>query len=144
MLPELPCTLVHFGRVVVDAVGDGLFGGLRDGPQVAEVGPKGHVRVTGGEVEHLRLAVELTGRGESGGAARREPRWYGEASNDARGGAAPRRGGAGCGRRRRQSASRGGIRVAHGSECGFGVYPSSHSGRRVAHGGEQRRRLRRG
>ena len=77
------------GRVVVDAVGDGLSGGLRDGPQVAEVGAEGHVRVTGGEVEHKRLAAELTGRGESGGAARREPRWYGEALDDARGGSAP-------------------------------------------------------
>ena len=31
--------------------------------------------------------------------------------------------------------------MARGSKRGFSVYPSSHSGRRVAHGGEQRRRL---
>ena len=86
------------GRVVVDAVGDGLSGGLSDGPQVAEVGAEGYARVTGGEVEHKRLAAELTGRGESEGAARREPRWYGEAFDDARGGFAP------DGRRRLRSA----------------------------------------
>ena len=48
------------GRVVVDAVGDGLSGGLSDGPQVAEVGAEGYARVIGGEVEHKRLAAELT------------------------------------------------------------------------------------
>ena len=86
------------GRVVVDAVGDGLSGGLSDGPQVAEVGAEGYARVIGGEVEHKRLAAELTGRGESEGAARREPRGYGEAFDDARGGFAP------DGRRRLRSA----------------------------------------
>ena len=48
------------GRVVVDAVGDGLSGGRSDGPQVAEVGAEGHVRVTGGEVDEaaaLRLGL---------------------------------------------------------------------------------------
>ena len=52
--------------------------------------------------------------------------------------------GAGGGRRGRRSVRRGRVGVAPGAERGFGMHSASHRGRRAAHGGEQRRRLRRG
>ena len=84
MLPELPRALIHLGSVVVDTVRDGFFGDLRDGPQVAQIGTEGHVRVAGGKVEHLCLTVAFAGGGKSGGGARRGLRWHGEAPSDAK------------------------------------------------------------